>query len=201
MICSDILAENWSVRKIYGMISSFQKLLAERYLLRTFNRTICSSETARWPFYVPKIPKISNDIPCKIVRDYFSRVANLLADVLVKKYVAVRQGRTEIRRTVWLSGTHISPKIIVWWPCDFAFIRCLLSQPIINLFIFLIFANAVLESDIDTIKMQNYSSETEKISTRAPLITIYKEYSTIYFRLTFTLVWLFVWKQRLCWII
>ena len=35
--------------RILGPISSFQKLLAERYLLRNSNRTICSSETSRWP--------------------------------------------------------------------------------------------------------------------------------------------------------
>ena len=71
--------------------SSFQKLLAERYLLRTSNQTICSSEN---------------------VRDYFSLVANLLGDVLVKKSVAVWQRRTEILRPVSLSRTHILPKII-----------------------------------------------------------------------------------------
>ena len=39
-------------------ISLFQKLLAESCRLRTSNRTICSSETSRWPIYVSKIAKV-----------------------------------------------------------------------------------------------------------------------------------------------
>ena len=123
------------------MISSFQKLLAERYLLRTFNRTICSSETARWPFYVPKISKISKSITSKNVRDYFSLVANLFADVLVKKSVAARRRRTEIRRTVWLSGTHISLKIIVGCPWSNQY-----SSPLLFFFLFFFFFFRIAES-------------------------------------------------------
>lgn len=40
------------------------------------------------------------DIPFKNVRGYFSLVANLLDNALVKKFAAVWQRITEIRRTV-----------------------------------------------------------------------------------------------------
>ena len=42
-------------------------------------------------------------------RNYFSLVVNVLGHVLIKKSVAVWQRRTEIRTTVWLSRTYISP--------------------------------------------------------------------------------------------
>ena len=61
-------------------------------------------------FLVPTIEKIS--LP-RTSRDYFSLVAKLLGNVLVKNSIAVWQRRTKILRTVWLSRTHISPKIIV----------------------------------------------------------------------------------------
>ena len=57
-----------------------------------------------------------NHTPSENVRNYFSLVANLLGDILVKKSVAVWQRRTEILRTVWLSRTQISTKIIIGYP-------------------------------------------------------------------------------------
>ena len=56
------------------------------------------------------------NVPFENVRDYFTLVANLLADVLEKKSVAVWQRSTEIRRMVRLSRGHISPKLIVGCP-------------------------------------------------------------------------------------
>ena len=93
------------------MISLSQKLLAEHYLLRTFIRTICSSETA----FLLKCKKLQS-IPSENVSDYFSLVANLLGDALVKKYEAVWQRRTKLLRAAWLSRTHISWKIIFGCP-------------------------------------------------------------------------------------
>ena len=55
-----------------------------------------------------RVAKISKTIHFENVRDYFSLFANLLAAVLVK----IWQRRSEIRRTVWFSRTHISSKII-----------------------------------------------------------------------------------------
>ena len=66
------------------MNSSFQNLLAERYLRRTSLRTSCLPENARRPFLEPKIEK---NIPSENLRDCFpciSLVANLLVDVLVR---------------------------------------------------------------------------------------------------------------------
>ena len=79
------------------MISSFKKLLAERYLLRTFQRTISSSETASQVTFLSA--KNCKNILSENVRDFFSPVVNLLGDVLIKKSVAVWQRRTEILRT------------------------------------------------------------------------------------------------------
>ena len=47
-----------------------------------------------------KVAKISKNIPFENVKDYFYLVANLLAAVLEKKYVAVWQRSTKTRRTV-----------------------------------------------------------------------------------------------------
>ena len=49
--------------------------------------------------------------------DYFSLVANLFGDALVKKSIAVWQRRAEILRAVLLSRTHISVNVIVGCPC------------------------------------------------------------------------------------
>ena len=62
---------------------------------------------------MPKLQKFikkKKGISLKNVRDCFALVANLATDVLVSKYVAVWQRRTETRRTVRLPQTHISPE-------------------------------------------------------------------------------------------
>ena len=62
--------------------------------------------------------KVAKNTPSENVyaRNYLSLVVNLLGDILVKKSVAVWQRRNEILRTVSLSRTHISLKIIVGCP-------------------------------------------------------------------------------------
>ena len=68
-------------------MSSFQKLQAERYFVRTSRQTICSSETADDRCK----GQSCKNIPSEKARDYFSLVANLLGDFLINKSIAVWQ--------------------------------------------------------------------------------------------------------------
>ena len=69
----------------------------DNILMTTMARNIISTILICQTFLVPTIAKIS--LP-KTSRDYFSLVAKLLRNVLVKNSIAVWQRRTEILRTV-----------------------------------------------------------------------------------------------------
>ena len=59
---------------------------------------------------------VLKNVPFENVWYFFSVVANLLGDFLLKKSVAVWLRGTEIRRTVWLARTHFFPENYRWVP-------------------------------------------------------------------------------------